>query len=305
MQFSPIQPQQLFPQQPQTTPPQTAPRQTNADMSKETPVMRISRDLPLGTPMLWCDGMYCGLGNHTTARHDEAMLLQETHPDSGPSYTTKDGAFNPPSLICNCCGKTGHQFKKCPHADKPNASERIAEGILPGENRKAGTKNNVDAVNSILAAKGVDTHSLSFNKDYGDRGSRNTSPPAPRPVVHAPPAQAPAPIAPSATPDMVTCMLQALQLFSQSQGGTASPAAGQSHPPSAAPSVNPYSSVGPSTVPSPVLEPTIDSVSTVSGPQSLASAPSTGSCSGWHYGFPGQSQTHPGTTSVRGCRRNA
>ena len=117
--------------------------------------------------------------------------------------------------ICNCCGKTGHQFKKCPHADKPGASERIAEGILRVENRKARTKNNVDAVNSILAAKGVDTQSLSFNRDISDRGPRsnNTSPPAVRPVVSATPTVA-THTAPATSPDMVTCMLQALQLFS-------------------------------------------------------------------------------------------
>ena len=123
--------------------------------------------------MLWCDGLHCGWGNHTTACHDEAMALQETHLDSGPNYTKKDGSFNPAALICNCCGKTRHQFKHCPHVGKPGAAERIAEGIFRVENKKTRAKNNVDAVNSLLVAKGVDMQNLSFNRDLGDVGPRS------------------------------------------------------------------------------------------------------------------------------------
>ena len=160
--------------------------------------------------------MYYGWGNHTSARHNEAMKLQETQPDSGPNYTTKDGALNPAALICICCGKTGHQLEKCPHAEKQGTSERIAEGILRVENKKTRTKNNVDAVKFILAAKGVDTQSLSFNKDFSDRAYRSSNTPAPRPVVSATPTIA-THTTPATSPDMVSCMLQALLLFLRSK----------------------------------------------------------------------------------------
>ena len=105
-QYSPIHPQQPFhqPSPPSQASP-AAPTATN--MFDEPPVMRISGDLPIGTQMLWCDGMYCGWGNHTSARHEEAMKLQETHPDSGPNYTKKDGAFNPAALIFLCLRLSG------------------------------------------------------------------------------------------------------------------------------------------------------------------------------------------------------
>ena len=74
------------------------------------------------------------------------MALQETHPDTGPNYTKKDGPFNPAAVIYTCRGKIGHKFKKCPHAEKPRAADRIAEGIFRVENKKTSSKNDVDAV---------------------------------------------------------------------------------------------------------------------------------------------------------------
>ena len=284
-QLSPLQPQQLFGSQPVQPTPHLATHQPHQQpaLASEPPVMRISGELPVGTQMLWCDGLYCGWGNHTTACQDEAMALQETHPDTRPNYSRKDGSFNPAALICNCCGKTGHQFRNCPHAENPGAAEQIAEGSFRVENKKTHTKNNVDAVNSLLAAKGVDTQTLSFNRDFNDGGTRsgNTSPPAQRP------ASIPSPTTqlgrvPAATPDMVTCMLQALQLFSQTHAQH--PPQHQPpplhvpnvHPPGpGSPSSHNPTSVGPTL--SPVPEPIIDNSSTSSGSQSMSSIPSAAS----------------------------
>ena len=138
--------------------------------------------------MLWCRGVYCGWGNHTTARHDEAMVLQETHLTQDPptprrmvrstlqySYAIAVGRHATNSSGLHTMTSQG----------QPNGWLKESSGV---ENKKARTKNNVNAVNWLLAAKGVDTQNLSFKRDFGYRGTRsgNTSPPATWPITSPP-----------------------------------------------------------------------------------------------------------------------